>query len=197
MVWGKLGSERKEERKDERQRKLHRQRVEEGAQPTEPYRQGFERKREKEGDESSREEGGAYAYHTFLSLCSIPIAFPFFPPPCFPSFSFHPSRASLFPYPLFTTPSFALYASVTRYSCTSIFSFTLICASCTPWISRVPVRLISYSFLRWDASFLCFSSNSLTHWHTDFVIYTMYIEWRMMIYYEIERHGNFMKWIHT
>lgn len=77
MVWCKLANEREEERRGEGLAHT------DGGCTTngEPYRQRFERKRERESDESSREEGGAYAVpHVSISM-TIYLCFllPFYP----------------------------------------------------------------------------------------------------------------------
>lgn len=114
MVWCKLANEREEERRGEGLTHT------DGGCTTngEPYRQGSERKRERESDESSREEGGAY--HTFLSLWLYTYAFFFLFTLSFPSFS---SVPRLLLYPLFTILSFSLYTNVTRYSYIYIYSY--------------------------------------------------------------------------
>ena len=142
MVWCKLANEREEERRGEGLTHT------DGGCTTngEPYRQGSERKRERESDESSREEGGAY--HTFLSLWLYTYAFFFLFTLSFPSFS---SVPRLLLYPLFTILSFSLYTNVTRYSYiyihSYIFSRTLIFTLYTVRISFAFIRLIFYAFL--------------------------------------------------
>lgn len=117
MVWCKLANEREEERRGEGLTHT------DGGCTTngEPYRQGFERKRERESDESSREEGGAYAVpHVSISMTIYPAFFFFLFTLFFPSFS---SVPRLLLYPLFTILSFPLYTNVTRYSYIFVYIF--------------------------------------------------------------------------
>lgn len=139
MVWCKLANEREEERRGEGLTHT------DGGCTTngEPYRQGSERKRERESDESSREEGGAYAVpHVSISM-TIYLCFllPFYPFLSFFLLCPAPPSLSLIYYSFF----FSIYKChsvfVYIYIYSYIFSRTLI-------FTLYTVRVYSINFLR-------------------------------------------------